>query len=181
MIAWDLKAGYYHVPIHPAYRKFFGFRIGNRYGVYNVVCFGLSEACFAFTKIAQEPLIELRSRGIPVSGYIDDGHSAAKTYGRTLRQGFFIMRLLAALGAYFGIPKCVFTPRQELTWLGFLLNTLSQTFKVAPAKLDKIKTVLQEAIKTPSTSARSLAALARKLVALSPAVLPALLFSRVIF
>jgi hypothetical protein len=82
MVTWDLKSGYYHIPIHPAYRKFFGFKIGNRYGVYNAIYFGPSEACFAFTKVAQEPLIEFRSREFPVSGYIDDGHTAARTYGR---------------------------------------------------------------------------------------------------
>jgi hypothetical protein len=181
MVTWDLKSGYYHVPIHPAYRKFFGFKIGDRYGVYNVICFGLSEACFAFTKIAQEPLIELRSRGFPVSGYIDDGHSAAKTYGRTIRQGYLIIRLLAAIGAFFGLPKCNLIPLQELRWLGFLLNTRDETFKVAPSKLAKIKAVLHEAIEKGATTNRELAALAGKLVALSPAVLPALLFSRAIF
>lgn len=169
------------MPIHPAYRKFFGFKVGNRYGVYNTICFGLSEACFAFTKIMQEPLIELRARAILVSGYIDDGHSAAKTYRRALRQAYFIMRLLAGIGVFFGLPKCHFEPLQEVSWLGFLLNTLSTTFQVAPSKLNKVKAVLEKAIKTPSTSARDLASLAGKLVALSPAVLPALLFSRKIF
>jgi hypothetical protein len=43
MVSWDLKSDYYHVPIHPAYRKFFGFKIGDRYGVYNVIYFGLSK------------------------------------------------------------------------------------------------------------------------------------------
>jgi hypothetical protein len=181
MVTWDLKSGYYHVPIHPDYRKFFGFKIGDRYGVYNVVCFGLSEACYAFTKIAQVPLIELRSRGIPVSGYIDEGHLVAKTYGRTIRQGYLIISLMAALGAFFGLPKCNLEPLQELRWLGFLLNTLDETFKVAPSKLAKIKEALEEAIRKPSTSSRELASLAGKLVALSPAVLPALLFSRSIF
>jgi hypothetical protein len=181
MVTWDLKAGYYHLPIHPAFRKFFGFKVGNRYGVYNAICFGLSEACFAFTKVMQEPLIELRARRIPVSGYIDDGHSAARTYGRTLRQAYFIIRLLAALGVFFGLPKCHFQPSQEQAWLGFLLNTLTQTFTVAPSKLEKVKAVLESAIQQPTTSARNLAALAGKLVALSPAVLPALLFSRKIF
>jgi hypothetical protein len=181
MVTWDLKSEYYHVTIHPAYRKFFGFKIGNRYGVYNAICFGLSEACFAFTKIAQEPLIELRSRGFPISGYIDDGHTAAKTYGRTLRQGYLIIRLLAALGAFFGLSKCVLKPLQELKWLGFLLDTLRETFKVAPSKLDKIKEFLQEVIAQPSVSNRELASLAGKLVALSPTVLPALLFSQSIF
>jgi hypothetical protein len=104
MVTWDLKAGYNHIPIHPAYRKYFGFKVGNRYGVYNAICFGLSEACFAFTKVAQEPLIELRSRGIPVPGYIDDGHSSARTYGRAVRQGFLAIKLHASIGAFFGLP-----------------------------------------------------------------------------
>jgi hypothetical protein len=181
MVTWDLKSGYYHVPIHPEYRKFFGFKIGGRYGVYNVICFGLSEACYAYAKIAQEPLIELRARGFPVSGYIDDGHTAARTYGRTLRPGYLIIRLLAALGAFFGLPKRNLKPLQELKWLGFLLNTLEETFKVAPSKLAKIKAALLEAIRKPCTTTRDLASLAGKLVALSPAVLPALLFSRAIF
>jgi hypothetical protein len=141
----------------------------------------LSEACFAFTKIAQEPLIELRARGIPVSGYIDDGHTATKTYEKTIRQEYLIVRLFAALEAFFGIPKCNLKPLQELRWLGFLLNTLEQVFKVAPAKLEKVKEALRDAISKPSTSNRELALLAGKLVALSFAVLPALLFSRAIF
>lgn len=122
-------------------------------------------------------------QGIPVSGNIDDVHSAAKSFVRTLQQGFFIMRLLAALGAYVKIPKCVFTPCQELTCLEFLLNTLLQTFKVAPA----IETWEDQNGFTgcnhviPSMSARSLTALVGKLVAVNPAVFPALLFSRTIF
>jgi hypothetical protein len=181
MVTWDLKAGYYHVPIHPAYRKYFGFKIGNRYGVYNVLCFGLSEACYAFTKIAQEPLIELRQRGVPVSGYIDDGHSAARTYGRALRQGFLAIRIHASVGAFFGLPKCVLWPVQELRWIGFILDTLAESFRVAQSKLEKIKEVLRETIIKPSTSARKLASLAGQLVSLSPAVLPALPFARSIF
>jgi hypothetical protein len=100
----------------------------------------------------------------------------------TIRQGYLIIRLMAALGAkFFGLPKCNLKPLQELRWLGFLLNTLDETFKVAPSKLAKIKQVLQEAIANPSTSNQELASLAGKLVALSPAVLPALLFLRSIF
>jgi hypothetical protein len=141
----------------------------------------LSEACYAFTKIAQEPLIELRQRGVPVSGYIDDGHSAARTYGRALRQGFLAIRIHASVGAFFGLPKCVLWPVQELRWIGFILDTLAESFRVAQSKLEKIKEVLRETIIKPSTSARKLASLAGQLVSLSPAVLPALPFARSIF
>lgn len=73
MSTWDLKAGYYHILIHPRFRKFFGFRVRNLVFQFNVVFFGLSEACYVFTKIMQEPCLELRAAGIPVSGYVDDG------------------------------------------------------------------------------------------------------------
>jgi hypothetical protein len=65
--------------------------------------------------------------------------------------------------------------------LGFLLNTLEQKFKVAPSKVEKIKAALREAIAKTSTTNRELASPAGRLVAVSMAVLPALLFSRSIF
>ena len=53
--SFDLKSGYHHVDIHPGHRKYLGFqwifsdRV--RYFVFNVLPFGLSEACFVFTKV----------------------------------------------------------------------------------------------------------------------------------
>jgi hypothetical protein len=48
---WDFKAGYYHVLIHPRFRTYFGFRIGKAYFHYNALCFGWSEACYAYTLV----------------------------------------------------------------------------------------------------------------------------------
>jgi hypothetical protein len=56
-----------------------------------------------------------------------------------------------------------------------------QLFKVLESKLEKVKKALREMLKGPTTSPRKLAALAGKLVAREPAVLPAALFSRQIF
>jgi hypothetical protein len=96
--------------IHPAFRNFCGFKVKDRYGVYNVICFGLLEACYTFAKIAQEPLIEVRLRQIPVSGYIDNGPTVVKPYKRTLRQDYPILCLLVALGAFLGLLKCNLKP-----------------------------------------------------------------------
>jgi hypothetical protein len=70
---WDFKAGYYHVTIHSRFRTYFGFRIGRVYFHYNAMCFGWSEACYAYTLVTQEAAKELMIRGIPVSSYLDDG------------------------------------------------------------------------------------------------------------
>lgn len=79
LATWDLKSGYFHVPIHPAYRKYFCFKIGGIIFYFKVLCFGFAQACFVFTKVMQEPVFELRKRGIPISSYIDDALTAVRT------------------------------------------------------------------------------------------------------
>jgi hypothetical protein len=101
-----LKSGYFHVPIHPRYRKYFAFKVGGITFAFNVLCFGFAQACYVFTKVMQEPVLELRRRGIPLSSYIDDAFTTARTYFRCLRQSALGGQLFSALGAYFGLPKC---------------------------------------------------------------------------
>ncbi|GAQ88040.1 hypothetical protein KFL_003960010, partial [Klebsormidium nitens] len=102
MSTWDLKSGYYHVMLHPSFRKFMGFRVGRLLFHYNVPAFGLSQACFLFTKLMNEPAKTLRSHGVPISDYIDDGFTAAATFLRCLLQSLAaVAKLLGALGALF--------------------------------------------------------------------------------
>jgi hypothetical protein len=76
LATWDLKSGYFHVPIHKDYYKYFCFKVGSITFHFKVLCFGLSQACYVVTKVMQEPAIELRKRGIPLSDYIDHSLTA---------------------------------------------------------------------------------------------------------
>lgn len=181
MATWDLKSGDYHVPIHPDAQKYFCFKVGGVTFYFKVLCFGFAQACYVFTKIMQEVAMELRKRGIPLSSYIDDGFTAAPTPTRCLRQSSLCALLLGALGAFLGIPKCQLTTDMLVKWLGFLVDSREQMFKVSDSKLAKVKTALEEMLRTPTTSSKKLAALAGKIVALSPAVLSAALYSRRIY
>ena len=55
MFKFDLKSGYHHVDIYPEYQQYLGFRwntIGTtQYYVFAVLLFGLSTACYIFTKL----------------------------------------------------------------------------------------------------------------------------------
>jgi hypothetical protein len=62
-----------------------------------------------------------------------------------------------------------------------MVNSCEQTFQLSEGKLTKLKDALKQAIAEPTTSPRRLAAIAGKLVAASPAVLPAALYSRSLF
>jgi hypothetical protein len=62
-----------------------------------------------------------------------------------------------------------------LKWLGFLIDSEEQMFKVGDAKIEKLKEVLRDALFKPDMSVRKLAALAGKILTVSPAILPAAL------
>jgi hypothetical protein len=123
MATWDLKSGYFHIPIHRDYWKYFCFRIGGIVFYFKVLCFGFAQACFVFTKVMHEPATELRKRGVPLSDYIDDGFSAARTFNRCARQSALSALFFGALGAFLGIPKCNLWPQLLIKWLGFLIDS----------------------------------------------------------
>jgi hypothetical protein len=58
-----------------------------------------------FTKVMQEPAFELQKRGIPLSDYIYDSFTAARTYNRCLRQSALSVLFFGALAAFMGLPK----------------------------------------------------------------------------
>jgi hypothetical protein len=62
-----------------------------------------------------------------------------------------------------------------------MVNSWEQTFELSESKVTKLKDILKQAIAEYSTSPRRLAAVAGKLIAASPAVLPAALYSRSLF
>jgi hypothetical protein len=178
---WDFKAGYYHVLIHPRFKTYFGFRIGKAYFHYNAMCFGWSETCFAYTLVTQEAARELRLRGIPVSSYLDDGLTGQQLYLACLWAIIMVIRFLTVLGAVFSISKCQFWLAQEGEWLGFVVKTNTQEFKVSNAKLEKVRVVLRELATAQTVTPRLLARSAGKIIAMGPAVLPASLYSRPLF
>ena len=74
---WDLKSGYHHVDIFPEHQKYLGFAWpfsgGLRYFTFAVLPFGLSSACFCFTKLLRPVLIAGDLWGITLFVYLDDG------------------------------------------------------------------------------------------------------------
>lgn len=181
MATGDLKSGYFHVPIHPAYWKYFGFRIGKKVFFYKVLCFGFAQACWVFTMVMREPILELRRLSIPLSGYIDDLFSAAKTFGKALRQILFTVLVFAALGAFFGLPKCQLEPLRRLKWLGFLVDSESESFLLTESRMLRLKQVLEEVVSLALTSPRVIAKLAGMLASAAPAILPVSLYSRSLY
>jgi hypothetical protein len=73
MITFDLKSGFHHVDIHPAYMQYLGFEWKNSYYAYSVCPFGCSSSGLIFSKILRELVKRWRSHGLSVVMYLDDG------------------------------------------------------------------------------------------------------------
>ena len=67
LFTWDLKSGYHHVDICPDHQKYLGFAWPFsgviRYFTFAVLPFGLSSACFCFTKLMHTLVRRWRSMG----------------------------------------------------------------------------------------------------------------------
>ena len=76
-MTWDLKSGYHHVDICPEHQKYLGFAWPFsgvvRYFTFAVLPFGLSSACFCFTKLMRPLVRRWRSMGHNSFIYLDDG------------------------------------------------------------------------------------------------------------
>ena len=75
--SWDLKSGYHHVNIHPEHQSYLGFS-WNFIGVlsfftFKVLPFGLSSACFCFTKLLRPLVRRWRTMRHISFVYLDDG------------------------------------------------------------------------------------------------------------
>lgn len=74
---FDLKSGYHHLDIHdecwPYPGFFWGVGSARRWYAFWVLPFGLSTACYIFTKLMQPSVKGWRSMGIKYLVYMDDG------------------------------------------------------------------------------------------------------------
>ena len=73
LFSFDLKAGYHHIDIAEEHHKYLGFSWQNRYYVFTVLPFGLSTACYIFTKIVRPLVHYWRAKGLRIVVYLEDG------------------------------------------------------------------------------------------------------------
>ena len=76
-LTWDLKSGYHHVDICLDHQNYLGFAWPFsgivRYFTFAVLPFGLSRACFCFTKLMRPLVKRWRLMGPTSFIYLDDG------------------------------------------------------------------------------------------------------------
>ena len=143
---WDVRKGFFNIPIHPEFQHYFCFDFeGQRYQ-YTCLVMGLSIAPLYFSKVMGLLVQMARSWGIRVSFYIDDtlirGPSFKAAYSDTLTVG----NILQLAGFLLHEQKSVTTPTQRITYLGFEIDSRSMTVSLPQDKVKRLEKAVTKAI-----------------------------------
>ena len=104
---------------------------------------GLASCPRKFTKLLKPPLATLRKRGYLVSSYIDDIYLQNETYSGCIDSVKAALQLFDSLGFVAHPTKSEFIPKQEITFLGFVINSVTMTIALTPKRYDKVISFLQ--------------------------------------
>ena len=111
-MTFDLRSGYHHIDIHPDSQTFLGFCWKGKYYKFTVLPFGLSSACFVFTKVMR-PLVKYwRGLGMWAVIYIDDGIVLASSQEECIEVGNIGQSSLEQAGFLWHIEKSNWEPAQ---------------------------------------------------------------------
>ena len=175
-ISFDLTAGYHHVSILPDHRKYLSFSYPNgnlkKFYVFKQMPFGLSCACYLFTKLMR-PLVKLwRSKGIRSFIYIDDGIGAATSLRDAEIMSHDMKRDLQFAGFLINQTKSNWDLAQHLSWLGFEFDSNSMVLQAKDRKICKLIEQCAGLLQARRVSPRQVAAVVGQLLAMQRAVGP---------
>lgn len=138
MASIDLNDAYYIVPIQPAYQKYLRSQFLGKLYQYTAFPNGLASCPRKFTKLLKPPLATLRERGHLVSSYIDDIYLQSETYAGCIQTVKATLKLFDTLGFVAHPTKSEFIPKQEIVFLGFVLNSVTMKITLTPKRYDKV-------------------------------------------
>jgi ribonuclease HI len=136
----DLKDAYFHVPIHPDYRKYMRFEFLGKVFQFKVLPFGLSTAPRVFTKILAPIVGSLHLRGVHIYPYLDDCLIVAKSRQLLERAIKITQEVLMEAGFLINFKKSHLSPVQRLKFLGLEVDT-TQAASYLP--VDKAQTLIR--------------------------------------
>ena len=151
----DLTDAYLTVPIHRDHQKFLKFVWGGETYQFTCLPFGLSSAPRVFTKLLRPVLAHLRRHGIRMVIYLDDILIMNSDRAKLLEELSVTVTFLQRLGFLINVGKSIFTPIQEIEYLGLLLNSVMLEFRLTPDKVKSIIELCSELIHSTQCSLRS--------------------------
>ena len=174
--SFDLKSGYHHVDIHKESQPYLGFSWGDsdmrKFYFFCVLPFGLSTACYVFTKLLRPLVKRWRSMGLRAIVYIDDGICASNSESEAVLARDLVVSDLNKAGFVLNVSKSHLEPVQIIDWLGFTVDLKRGCFSVPQHKIDRLKLAVMNIPLSDTATARCLASIVGQIISMSIAIGP---------
>ncbi|XP_052234246.1 uncharacterized protein LOC127846782 isoform X1 [Dreissena polymorpha] len=174
----DLADAFYSIEVAKKHRHMLRFVFDGRKFQFCALVMGLSSSPRVFSKVLKPAYAYLRSKGYVSTAYIDDSCLQGETKLKCEQNIIDTITLFDRLGLTINIEKSVLRPCQQLTFLGFVLCSITMTVTLTMTRKEEIRHMCQAMVTKKRTTIREFAKLIGKLVAATPGVEYATLFIR---
>lgn len=169
MASIDLKDAYYSVPIAPEHQKYLKFQWQGQ--LFKFTCFpnGLALCPRKFTKLLKPVYSYLRQLGHMSASHIDDSYLQGDDYTDCVNNVLATLKLFDSLGFTNHPEKSSLIPKQTITFMGFIIDSVEIKVYPTQEKIEKLKAVCQGLLKCQSPSIREVASVLGLLISNFPA------------
>ena len=175
MVTFDLKNGFFHVPVHPEDQKYLGFQFDNQWYTWKVLPFGLSCSPYFFCKVLRPVIRYLREQRIRLVLYVDDCLVLASADCISDHRDFTV-QVFEELGFIINYPKSDLTPSVRKQYIGYIIDSEGPGGQpwlyICARKIRKLKKDIQRVLQAGFVHARFLAKITGQAVAMAKAIIP---------
>lgn len=172
----DLKDAFYSVSINANFRKYLKFEWQGKLFEFTCLPNGLSTASRIFTKVMKPVFGTLRKMGHENVAYIDDSLLQGDSHEQCMTNIKDTMTLMDSLGLTIHPDKSIIVPTQSIEFVGFLLNSVDMSVRLAPRKVINLIEQASRILKAQQVSIRDFSKLIGTMVAAEPGVKYAALY-----
>ena len=144
MASLDLRDAYLQVPVHPESRCYLRFCVGEEVFQFRALCFGLSTAPQAFTRVMAPVSSIMHRHGFRILRYLDDWLVLGSSFRDLVRARDFLLWLCQELGVQVNLEKSSLIPTQTLDYLGMRLQTLPLRVFSTPKRVLKLASLVSD-------------------------------------
>ena len=137
----DLKDAYFHVPICQEHQPFPRFAFQGQAYRFQVLPFGLSLSPRVFTRVVAAALAPLQRRGLRIMPY--HWLVCAPSRQQVVEDTESVLSHIQSLGFQVNSKKSDLNPRQETSFLGLCLNSLTMRASLTPQRVAGIQATLR--------------------------------------
>ncbi len=163
----DLQDAYYHIPIHPNFRKYMRVALFDKVLQFKAMAMGLNVSARIFTKVVLEMVRKLRATGIHMHTYIDDWLLKNYNQHKIPQQTYQTIHLSTKLGWLINFPKSELIPTLFPKYVGVQYDLKLGLGRPTLNKVRELESVIQTILKQKGGTTRQWAKLIGKMGSMS--------------